>query len=238
MGGGYLIKQIESILAQTVNKDFHVEIIISDDGSDDGSIELVQKQYQEADIKIYKHVYNKKKYYYQKLLKITDNFGNALRHATGNYIFLCDQDDIWYPEKIRKGIQALNGYDFCTHDFHLIDANDNPYSILHMPNLNFTNLCKHGEVYGFTIGMRADAMRKILPMPEVPQHDTFISLIATIDNNMAVIKEPLAAHRWLGGNFNNSNNGIGIPLLVKVYYRLKMITIVIFRKYFSFRKHR
>lgn len=35
------------------------------------------------------------------------NFENALRIATGDYIFLSDQDDVWSSDKLRISLQAL-----------------------------------------------------------------------------------------------------------------------------------
>lgn len=78
----YIDKLIESILAQTF-KDF--ELIIVDDGSKDGTKEVVKK-YQKKDKRI--------KYIYQKNMRQGAARNNGLKHAKGNYTLFVDSDDL------------------------------------------------------------------------------------------------------------------------------------------------
>ena len=80
-GEKYIKKQIESILIN-LNKDD--ELIISDDGSKDKTLDII-KSIKDKRIKI---ISGPK----QGVIK---NFENALNNCTGEYIFLSDQDDIW-----------------------------------------------------------------------------------------------------------------------------------------------
>ena len=81
-GEKYIEEQIASILPQLKEND---EIIISDDYSTDNTIQVLTK-INSKKIKIFKNQGEK---------GYTSNFENAIKQAKGNYIFLCDQDDVW-----------------------------------------------------------------------------------------------------------------------------------------------
>ena len=87
-GEKYISSQLDSILNQVVP--VH-EIIISDDMSTDNTIEII-KNCNNPIIKIF---INKER------LGVAKNFENAIKHANGDFIFLCDQDDIWLKNKTQ-----------------------------------------------------------------------------------------------------------------------------------------
>ena len=90
-GEKYIEKQIESILNQSLSVD---EIIICDDGSTDNTIELMKKY----NVQI---IQNKKNLGYKL------NFKKAMEKCKGDYIFLCDQDDIWKKDKVKEMISIM-----------------------------------------------------------------------------------------------------------------------------------
>ena len=96
-GEKYIKKPLASILSQL---DFSDEIVISDDGSTDQTINLIQSL-EDKRIKIftYKQCFDYSKLYLSSYYYATANFHNALRHAQGEIIFLADQDDIWEKDK-------------------------------------------------------------------------------------------------------------------------------------------
>lgn len=90
-GERYIKEQLESILFQTRKPD---EIIINDDRSIDGTVDII------ADIK--------KKYNAPIILKVNEkrlgyaqNFREAIRRTKGEIVFLSDQDDVWLENKIE-----------------------------------------------------------------------------------------------------------------------------------------
>lgn len=94
-GEKYIRETLESLLAQTY-KDF--EIIVTDDGSTDGTAGIV-KSFSDARIR----------YFYKEnegVMAKTRNFG--IRKAVGEFIAFCDQDDIWYPEKLKKQLEKID----------------------------------------------------------------------------------------------------------------------------------
>ena len=78
-GEKHIKRQIDSILA---NLDTSDELVISDDGSTDRTIEIIQSLHDNRIVL----VYGPKK-------GINKNFENAIYHCKGDYIFLSDQDD-------------------------------------------------------------------------------------------------------------------------------------------------
>lgn len=96
-GAEYLEDQLESINAQTLPPD---ELIISDDGSTDGTIEIAQNFQKRArfPVTIIKNPVN---------LGVVKNFEQAIQSCAGEYIFLCDQDDVWDKKKVEKQTGVL-----------------------------------------------------------------------------------------------------------------------------------
>lgn len=106
-GEKYIKEQLKSILKQLGPCD---EVVISDDGSKDNTKDVIDS------------IEDKRIHYYVNsgTHGFTHNFENALRHASGNFIFLSDQDDIWMDNKVSIVMEALKTADFVTHDLSLI----------------------------------------------------------------------------------------------------------------------
>ena len=93
-GEKYIKEQIDSIL---VNLEKNDELIISDDGSTDNTINII-KSYKDNRIILLNGP--------RKGVK--QNFANAISYATGKYIFLSDQDDIWMKNKVKKVLDVFD----------------------------------------------------------------------------------------------------------------------------------
>ncbi|WP_413651377.1 glycosyltransferase [Phocaeicola dorei] len=57
---------------------------------------------------------------------MTQNFLNALQHASGKYIFLADQDDVWASDRIKEVLQCLKRHEgtLVVCNASLIDARE------------------------------------------------------------------------------------------------------------------
>ena len=84
---------VESVLCQTY-KDY--EIIIVDDGSTDGTEDVLQKYH------------NKIRYIYKSNGGEASARNTGIKHAQGAYIAFLDSDDLWLPERLKFGVQALD----------------------------------------------------------------------------------------------------------------------------------
>lgn len=96
-GRDYLSEAIESVLAQTYT-DF--ELIISDDGSSDGSLELI-KQFAQKDIRI-------KYWQNQSRLGLFDNYNRCMQAARGEFVKPFAQDDVLDKEFLQRATRTLS----------------------------------------------------------------------------------------------------------------------------------
>ena len=98
-GEKYICEQIESILAQTYHE---WKLFISDDGSNDHTIEIINK---------YQEMYPNKIFILESrntFHNAKDNFSYLLKKIPeAEYYTFCDQDDIWYENKIDKAVKTI-----------------------------------------------------------------------------------------------------------------------------------
>ena len=111
-GEKYIKEQLESVLSQLDEQD---EVIVSDDGSSDHTLDIV-RSFGDERIHIYENELES---------GFSKNFENALNHAEGDLIFICDQDDVWKNNKIEVLLEAFEdsevAFAFC--DGYVTDEN-------------------------------------------------------------------------------------------------------------------
>lgn len=95
----FLIETLESIIPQMTSR---VDLVISDNGSQDNTLEVLSK-YQELypRIKVYKFKDNQ---------GIDANIVNCLTQALGDYVFLFSDDDLLMPGSIEAILEAMDFY--------------------------------------------------------------------------------------------------------------------------------
>lgn len=119
-GAAFLQQQLYSLAEQTYKPD---EIIICDDASNDQSVAIAQAFSKDSclNVRIYSNPKN---------LGYIKNFEQAIGYCTQDLIFLCDQDDLWHPEKIQQIVDTFDAepqVGLVLHDFCLIDDYNQPY---------------------------------------------------------------------------------------------------------------
>ena len=97
-GEKYVEEQLNSIRMQTRKAD---EVLIFDDLSSDDTVRLIQRYIDSNKLNNWKAMVNTVNKGWRK------NFFDGIQEASGDVIFLCDQDDIWVPDKIEKMVQVL-----------------------------------------------------------------------------------------------------------------------------------
>lgn len=219
-GEKYIKEQLLSILKQIDPKD---EIIISDDLSKDKTIEIIESL-KDSRIKIF---FNKNRGY-------TNNFQNAIKMASGDYIFLSDQDDIWVDNKLKTMSELLLKYDFVVSDAKLVnnklESLGSTYFELRGGGENgFMNNLKKLKYIGCCMAFRKVILKKILPFPNnsiLCPHDFWIALIAEFYYKTHVIKEPLLLYRRHGENVSThiSSTSIYFKIQFRIYSFYKVIS--------------
>jgi glycosyltransferase involved in cell wall biosynthesis len=180
-GDRFLVQQIESILAQTLRP---AEIIICDDCSIDTTQDILRRYAGNHGIRYYIN---------DRRLGVIENFKKAVSlSAPDNYIALCDQDDVWLPDKLEVSTAKLATIDdgntpaMTYSNLTVVDENGR---ILN-PSLNnslgfdkfehcLTTLVFSNFVLGCTVLMNP-AMRRLFS--DIPDHggfyhDAWISMI-------------------------------------------------------------
>lgn len=186
-GAKYLKKQLDSILAQLRESD---EIIISDDGSTDGTLAIINS-YKDVRIKLY---HNKGKH------GVVHNFENAIKLATGDHFFLSDQDDIWISDKVKVILSYLESCDFVSHNATIIDAagNDSGYDYFSTRKTKYgylPNLWKMGYL-GCCMAFNRKCLRTILPFPEkILWHDMWIAAVLHLKYKGVLVGDKLILYR-------------------------------------------
>lgn len=219
-GEKYIKDQLLSILKQIGSND---EIIISDDLSRDKTIEIIESL-NDGRIKIF---FNKNKGY-------TNNFQNAIQQASGDYIFLSDQDDIWVDNKLEIMSALLLKYDFVVSDAKLVNNKlenlGSTYFELRGGGENgFMNNLKKLKYIGCCMAFRKVILKKVLPFPhntEFCPHDFWIALISEFYYKTHVIKEPLLLYRRHGENISShiSVTSFIFKIQFRIYSFFKVIS--------------
>ena len=186
-GCKYMKEQLISILSQLSCDD---EIIVSDDGSCDGTLEIVSNM---EDSRI-KEVLNIEKH------GVVPNFENAIKYASGDYIFLCDQDDLWVENKVKTCVEALQSVDLVVHNSLLMDGVGNVsdidfFSLRKSTAGYWKNLYKNSFI-GCCMAFRREILDYVLPFPEhILWHDMWIGLMVEKKGKTMFIEDKLLYYR-------------------------------------------
>lgn len=97
-GEAYLRAQLDSLLAQT---DDRWHLTVSDDGSSDATLPILEQYSTLYPDKISLHRSGR------RFGSARDHFFHLMRRCTSPYMMFCDQDDVWYPDKVQKTFDAL-----------------------------------------------------------------------------------------------------------------------------------
>lgn len=142
-GEKYIVEQLKSIYNQTVNPD---EVLIADDVSNDRTVELVKKFIEQHDLKNWKLMINSSNKGYKK------NFYDLIQQATGDVIFLSDQDDVWEKNKIELMIKELEKnakMKSINAAVKYVDSRLNPLEVKLKPDFYNENLLHYKGKLGF-----------------------------------------------------------------------------------------
>ncbi len=192
-GHVHLEKQLQSLLQQTC---MPKEIIISDDGSTDGTCELLEKYCRKN--KIIQVIHSKNQ-------GINNNFQNAVSICAGKYIAFCDQDDIWAKDKLACLSSQFSEKILLVYGKSvLIDADDRQlpesfekyvgfksYRAGYLPFYFYFSNC----ISGHAMMVRKDLIERALPFPENCMYDQWLALIASAKSEIIHVPEAVTYHR-------------------------------------------
>lgn len=199
-GGKYIQAQLDSILSQLNLND---EVVISDDSSNDDTIEII-RSIRDSRIKLLEG---------NTFRDPIKNFQNCLMQASGKYIFLSDQDDVWMQGKYEKMTQLLSEYDLVISDSIIVDDKLNEIEPSFFKFFgsgkgvmkNITRSAYYGSCMAFTRKL----LQAALPFPETKEigHDLWIGLVGELTGRVYFYDEPLLLYRRHSSSFTHTGLG-------------------------------
>jgi glycosyltransferase involved in cell wall biosynthesis len=234
-GAKYIHEQLSSILEQISVND---EIIISDDFSTDTTLDII-RAFNDNRIKIFLNSKNfiiNSKDIYIKHKTVSYNFWNALEKATGDIIFLSDQDDVWCEKKVEICKDALSIYDLVTSEHSIIDVNGHILKERRYKGVSpirftlFQNIISL-PFKGCCLAFKKEMLSFILPFPlNTVVHDDWIGCIVFMKGKCGFINEPLIKYRIHDCNVSYKN---GTTIIYKLRYRFFLFCNLIKRIYYD-----
>jgi glycosyltransferase involved in cell wall biosynthesis len=221
-GEKYIEQQLCSILDQLKVND---EVIISDNGSHDQTLSLIQKM-NDPRIRIL-HFNDKKGPIW--------NFENALKHALGDYIFLADQDDVWEESRVELASRHLQNNLLTVCNCKIINADgaliqkETFFEIKNSGPGLFKNMVSNTYL-GCCLAFRKELLSKILPFPEdIPMHDWWIGLVASRYGSTYFIDKPGISYRRHGQNASTASEKSKTTLFEKFLFRYSLLKGLVFK---------
>ena len=209
-GARFLREQIDSVIAQT-DDGWHLSV--SDDGSTDGTAEILEEYAGRYPDKI-------------TLAGTGRRFGNArdhflwlIRECKADWMMLCDQDDTWAPEKTAKFRQAMDRAEvecgagtpllvFC--DQTVTDAELKPkadslmrYQKQYTEAFDYRSILMQNVVTGGAMALNrllAELAGECADPERICMHDWWIAAAAARFGQIRYIDEALGTYRQHGEN--------------------------------------
>jgi glycosyltransferase involved in cell wall biosynthesis len=204
-GARYLRPQLESLAHQTLLPD---ELVVSDDASDDRTVELVQAFAAGAPFKVRLAANTAR-------LGFGENFLRAAARCGGDLIAFCDQDDIWHEDKLRRCVTALGDMrvGLVVHAADVVDEELRPTGHRH-PSIRRTHTAPPhtcnplANVPGFAMVFRRQLLHPELAGRRPPSrwrqepmhHDEWIWLWARLCSHTMFLADSLASYRQHADN--------------------------------------
>lgn len=211
-GAEFIEAQLRSILAQSV---LPIQIVISDDASQDETLSVVHGVFGTDDVEalgitvtVMNHVKN---------VGVTSNFERALLACTGDLVALCDQDDIWHPDRLESAQRRFEDASellLLHSDARLVDRNGAPLGYSLFDALDLTDeeraaitggrgleaLLKRNLITGATTMIRRTLVDRATPFPKPWVHDEWLGIVAAATGRIDLLPEQLIDYRQHGAN--------------------------------------
>lgn len=201
-GEKFLREQLASIMSQTKPVD---EIIVCDDGSTDSTLQIVE-EYERNYPGIFKIHLN------EINLRSVKNFEKAISLCENEIIFLCDQDDVWKPEKVNLFLDYFERnpiINVISSSAELIDESGvlikkttiwDVINLLNERSISYDYFQIFSLVgnlaTGANMAFRKDFVNSILPFPNrFFHHDEWISLASSSKNQFLFLSEKPSFYR-------------------------------------------
>lgn len=213
-GARFVAEQLHSILSQSLPVD---EIVISDDGSTDATLERVREVLGES---VNDGVESNPKVVIIENgspLGVTRNFEQASLACTGDLIVLCDQDDVWHADRLERAVREFAHSPellLVFSDAQLVDEAGEPLPDSLFEAIEFSRaerravnagrglmtLLRRNVATGATIVFRRELLQRAIPFPGSWVHDEWLAILAAMFGVVNVIGDRLIDYRQHASN--------------------------------------
>ena len=202
-GARYLLEQLDSLRNQSRTID---EVLISDDCSTDETVELVESYINDHGLDGWILSVNMQNKGWRR------NFHDLLLAASGDYVFLCDQDDIWLSDKIAEMLSVMEAHS----EIDVLACDVEPFyearsqKITRMQGQPATKLVEFTEVDkravyvqrpGCSYCIRKSFIEQVEPYWDVNwPHDAVLWMLSEVKGSLALYRKPFVRFRRHEGN--------------------------------------
>ncbi|WP_410001611.1 glycosyltransferase family 2 protein [Sphingosinicella rhizophila] len=197
-GANYLQAQLDSFSSQSLLPD---ELVVCDDGSHDRTIGILEAFRSKApfDVQIHRNASN---------LGYIKNFEKALSLCGGEIIFLSDQDDVWFDQRIERVAAAFDKNPqtmVVMNDQLIVNADLKSNGVTKLENMKRYGGAQRNFITGCCSAHRREWQDIVLPIPaEAPAHDTWINGLAHQLRTAIVLPDVLQFYRRHASNASQS----------------------------------
>lgn len=228
-GEKYIKDQIKSLLSQTRKPD---EIIFCDDCSQDNTIPIIRGVMEGSGISyiIIPHDNNQ---------GVVKSFQEAMLKASGDFIFFCDQDDVWKETKIEHFMKAfeMSGASLVFSDAEIVDEKLQPMNRTLWDSLRYDSasfaksennelllqqyfvqeMLKRNIFTGMSMAFRRDLLLGFHGFSQYMLHDEFLGWLAISRGKIEPLNEQLVLYR------QHEANAVGSKGIRKYQNRLETL---------------
>lgn len=206
-GEKYIYEQLESLKSQTYN---NIDVYIHDDGSTDKTIEIIKKFIVDNKLSRFILLNDEKRGYPACFIK------TLLEIPQHDYYAFCDQDDVWFDDKVEKAYVGIKKYEIESKPclfYSAVDYYDG--DLKYMRGARFKNKKKKsvdtyslnemllgGEAMGMTFlfnNVLKEKMRFVFEHDGYDFKDTFMKIYTASCGTVVYSYEPCAKYRRHSG---------------------------------------
>jgi glycosyltransferase involved in cell wall biosynthesis len=220
-GAPFIVRQLDTVVKQLKDDD---EIIVVDDCSPDNTVQIIKDTYGDR-VKVFVNEQN---------MGAIKNFEKAISLATGEIIFLCDQDDLWEDRKVETVMKAFHeqNADIVIHDALVVDGDLrtihpswNEYNSNNTAQGIFGNVLKNAFTGAF-MAFKKEIIPMVTPFPStIEMHDQWIALVAMMEKKKIVfLDDKLMKYVRHGGNVTGMKKR---PLSQKLKGRIGTLSAIV-----------
>jgi len=210
----HIAESIDSILSQTYR---HLELLITDDHSDDTATLDILRSYSEKDERV-------------NVVFLDSNHGpgyarnKSIERAKGKYIAFCDSDDRWFPEKLERQIAFMEQKNcaLCYTSYIICNDDNREEGIVIAPSsITFGQLKRDNKIGCLTAVYDTQMLGKKYYMPAIRKRQDwglFLSILRDCKKAYA-IQEPLAFYRNRQNSVSSNKLGL-IKYNILIYQKV------------------